>query len=185
MSSFFQLFLISVSLALDAFSVSVAGGIKSQKAKKLHAAKVAAFFGFFQAAMPLAGWIIGEVLSVLISATAHWIAFGLLTFIGIKMIREALSDNESDKKDILDNKTLTLLAIATSIDALIVGITLNLLKLPLLFSVSIIGITTFVLSFFGYMFGNHIGKLFGKRVEVIGGIALIAIGLKILIDHFI
>lgn len=178
-----QIFLISFSLAMDAFSVSIAGGMKSQTAKVAHALKIAAFFGIFQAVMPLIGWAIGEAMKGFITAIDHWVVFILLGIIGIKMIREALSNDKGEKKDILNTKTLLLLSIATSIDALIVGITLSLLKLPFFVSISTIGIVTFILSFLGFLFGKQIGAIFGKKVEILGGVALILIGLKILIEH--
>src|SRR5664279_1533169 len=123
MFPFVQLLVLSVSLALDSFSVSIAGGVKSKTAKISHAFKVAAFFGIFQAFMPVIGWGIGEAMKNFIISFDHWIAFLLLEGIGIKMIRDALSNDPETKKNILDTKTLIILSIATSIDALIVGIT--------------------------------------------------------------
>lgn len=184
MASFFQLFIISVSVAMDALSVSIAGGIKSPKLKVIDAVKIAGFFGFFQAAMPLIGWLIGEVLSNVLNAITNWIAFALLTIIGIKMIKDSL-DHHAEVKNILNNKTLTLLAIATSLDALIVGITLGIMKLPLLLSISVIGVITFLLCFLGYLFGSILGNKFGKRIEIVGGIILIVIGVKVLLENFI
>lgn len=186
MASLIEILIISVSLALDAVSVSIAGGLKSQQSKTIHAIKVAAFFGVFQAVMPLIGWYIGEMAKNLIQAVDHWVAFGLLTAIGIKMIHESLHNEENaEKKDILNNKTLIILSIATSIDALIVGVTIGLLQIPLLVSVSTIGIVTFILCFLGFIFGKQIGTLFGKRIEILGGIALIGIGIKILLEHLL
>lgn len=183
MAGVFQILLISFSLAMDAFSVSITGGMSSQKAKITRALKVAAFFGAFQGVMPLIGWLIGEVMNGLIFSIGHWVAFILLGIIGVKMIHEALSNND-EKKDILNTKTLLMLSIATSIDALVVGITLNLIKLPFLISVSAIGVVTFILSFFGFLFGSRIGVLFGKKVEIAGGVVLIIIGIKILLERF-
>lgn len=185
MAGVFQIFLISISLAMDSFSVSIAGGMRSQTAKIIHALKVAIFFGAFQALMPLIGWTIGEALKRFITSIDHWIAFILLGIIGAKMIYEALNSDEGEKKEIINTKILLMLSFATSIDALIVGITLNLLKTPFLLAIGAIGIVTFILSFFGFIFGKKIGKFFGKRVEALGGIFLIAIGLKILIEHLI
>lgn len=183
MTAAFQILLVSFSLALDAFSVSIAGGMKSKAVKVAAAAKVAAFFGIFQVVMPIFGWLIGETLKGFIASIDHWVAFILLGVIGIKMIREALSTDEEKKKNILDTKTLLLLSVATSIDALIVGITLNLLRIPFLFSIAAIGIVTFVLSFLGFLSGKYLGTMFGKKVEILGGVALIIIGSKILIEH--
>ncbi len=183
MTTFFPIILIAISLALDSLAVSIAGGAQAQKSKLLHAIKVAAFFGIFQAGMPLLGWLIGETIKDAIAQIDNWIAFFLLSGIGIKMIYESLTQNsDEEKKDILNNKTLILLSIATSIDALVVGITLGLLKIPLLLSISIIGIITFILCFFGFLFGNKLGSIFGKRIEIIGGLVLIAIGIKILLS---
>lgn len=183
MAAFFQILLISFSLAMDSFSVSIAGGLKSQTGRISHALRVALFFGGFQALMPIFGWVIGEVLSELIASFIPWIASVILSVVGIKMIKEALDGEEQGKKDILKTKTLILLSIATSIDALVVGITLSLLKIPFFVSIGIIGIVTFILSFLGFLFGKKLGVLLGKKVEVLGGIILIIIGLKILIEH--
>lgn len=184
MASLIQILLIAVSLAMDALSVSIAGGTQTKKAHVLDAVKVAVFFGIFQALMPVIGWFIGDVMKGYIAAIDHWVAFILLSFIGFTMIRESLKPDDVDgKKDILQYKTLTVLAIATSIDALIVGITLSVLEIPFLVSIVTIGVITFILCFFGYLFGNVLGSIFGKRVEILGGVVLICIGTKILIEH--
>lgn len=184
MSSFIQVLIIAVSLAMDALSVSIAGGVQTKKVRIQNALKVALLFGVFQAVMPIIGWVIGDVLKGYIAAIDHWVAFVLLGFIGITMIKESLSNEEDkEKKDMLEIKTLTLLAIATSIDALIVGITLSVLQIPFILSILTIGIVTFILCFFGYLFGSKLGEVFGKRIEILGGVALIAIGAKILIEH--
>lgn len=183
MPAFIQIVIIALSLALDSFSVSIAGGIKSQTSKISHALKVAAFFGIFQAFMPIIGWLIGETMKNFITAIGHWVAFFLLGIIGIKMIKEALDKDSEVKKNILNTKTLLLLSIATSIDALIVGITLNLLDIPFLISIATIGIVTFILCFFGFLFGRELSTSFGKKTEIAGGIALITIGLKILVEN--
>ena len=180
---FFQILLLSFSLALDSFSVSIAGGMKSQGAKLIHALKVAAFFGVFQAFMPVIGWSIGEAMKGFISGIDHWIAFGLLGIIGIRMIHEAFSEDNKERKNIVATKMLILLSIATSIDALVVGITLNLVKIPFILSISAIGIVTFILCFLGFLFGKKLGVNFGRKIEVLGGLVLIAIGIKILIEH--
>ncbi|MCR4306283.1 MAG: manganese efflux pump MntP family protein [Candidatus Daviesbacteria bacterium] len=179
----FQILLLSFSLALDAFSVSVAGGIKSQKAKAVQAFRVAAFFAGFQAAMPVIGYFLGESMQSFITGIDHWIAFGLLGAIGVKMIKESISEDNVDGKNVLELKTLVFLSIATSIDALVVGITLNLVEIPFFLSIVSIGLVTFILCFVGFLFGKKIGTCFGKKIEIIGGLALIAIGIKILIEH--
>lgn len=184
MSLFIQLIIISISLALDALSVSVAGGIQTKKAKLKDALKVATYFGGFQAGMPLIGWVIGVKLQSFISSFDHWIAFILLAGIGLKMIKDAMqAKDENEKMQILNNRVLFLLAIATSIDALIVGITLGFIKIPLLLSVACIGLITFILSLFGFLFGKKLGSFFEGKIEMIGGLALIGIGLKILLEH--
>lgn len=178
-----QIFLISVSLSLDAFSVSIAGGLKVREDKHLHAFRVAAFFGVFQAVMPVFGFFLGEAMKSFITGIDHWIAFVLLGMIGANMIREALSEQKEERKSILDFRTLIFLAIATSIDALVVGITLSLVKIPFLLSITIIGFVTFIMSFAGFLFGEKLGARFGKKAEILGGLVLIAIGTKILIEH--
>lgn len=178
----FQILLLSFSLALDAFSVSIVGGMKVRGVKHLHALRVAAFFGVFQAVMPVIGWTVGEAMRSFIGGIDHWIAFGLLTVIGVKMIRESLSKDNKDRQNILDLKTLLFLSLATSIDALVVGITLNLVEIPFLLSIISIGLVTFILCFAGFLFGERLGAHFGKRVEALGGLVLIAIGIKILIS---
>ncbi|MDO8573723.1 MAG: manganese efflux pump MntP family protein [Candidatus Daviesbacteria bacterium] len=179
-----QIFLIAISLSLDAFGVSIAGGIKSKDAKIIHALKIAAFFGIFQAAMPIIGWFIGGIMKNSVSSIDHWIAFALLSGIGINMLRET-SKEKTNHKNIIDTRILLLLAIATSIDAFVVGITLPLLKIPLLLSVTIIGSVTFISSFFGFLFGKKLGVTLDKKVEIIAGVVLILIGLKILLEHLL
>lgn len=177
-----QLFIISVSLALDAVSVSIAGGIEVTHAKAKHALRVALFFGVFQAIMPLLGWFVGQTVTVIVTTSAPWIAFFLLSAIGIVMIREAREEEKEEKRSILSNKTLFLLAIATSIDAFIVGISLGLIKIPLVLSVLIIGVITFVLSLVGFLFGSHLNRYFEGKLGIIGGVALILLGFKILLS---
>ena len=183
MTGILNLLIISVSLALDAFSVSVAGGIKTQHARLQDAAKVAGFFGVFQAGMPLIGWAVGVGISDLIDGYTKWIAFFILTAVGLKMLKEAFeNEEERERTDILQIRTLTMLAVATSIDALVVGFTLNLLNVPVIISVTTIGIITFGLSFAGFVFGKHLGRFFEGKVEIFGAIALIAIGIKLLLS---
>lgn len=178
-----SLLVIALSLSLDSLSVSIAGGLKEKVAKISHAVKVGIFFGGFQAGMPLLGWVIGGSFRGLIASIDHWIAFGLLLIIGLKMIYESFGESEYLKKSILNTKTLLMLSVATSIDAFVVGVSLNLINLPLVVSVSVIGLTTFSLCFMGYLLGRALGKIFVGKVEILGGIALIAIGTKILLEH--
>jgi manganese efflux pump family protein len=182
-STFIQLIIISISLAMDSLSVSIAGGATSQKANIKQALRIASFFGIFQAGMPLIGMLIGQLLITFIANIDHWIAFALLSILGIKMIKESLEKTNEKTNNLLQTKTLILLSIATSIDALVVGITLSLLQISLLISISLIGMVTFVLCFFGFLFGKQLGAYFGKRIEILGGVALIAIGIKILLEH--
>lgn len=179
-----QIFLIAFSLALDAVGVSIVGGMKCKGLKVIHAIKVAASFGLFQAVMPLFGWFLGEAMKGVMVSAGYWVAFILLVVIGAKMLWEALNENKNHK-EIVNIKVLILLSIATSIDALIIGVTLPLLGVPLFVSVSLIGLVTFVLSFLGFMFGKQLSMLFGKKVEILGGLALIAIGFKILLEHLV
>jgi manganese efflux pump family protein len=184
MDALIQLLVISISLALDALSVSVAGGIKTQKAKASDAFKIAVFFGGFQLIMPLIGWSIGVSLQNIFANIDHWVAFFLLLIIGVKMITESFQNKkEKEKLNILKTKTLFFLAIATSIDALIVGVTLDYIRMPLLLSVVCIGVITFILSFIGFLFGKKLGTFFEGKIEILGGIALIGLGIKILIEH--
>ncbi len=157
--------------------------MKSQSARLAHALKVAAFFGVFQTAMPVIGWFAGEAMKGFITGVDHWIAFGLLGIIGLKMIHEAFGADTEEKKNILETRTLIMLSIATSIDALVVGITLNLINIPFILSIGIIGLVTFIICFLGFLFGGYLGASFGKKVEVLGGLVLISIGARILIEH--
>lgn len=184
MAAVLQILFISFSLAMDAFGVSIAGGIKSKNPKIAHAVKVAAFFGLFQAAMPIIGWLIGQGAKDIITLAGHWIAFILLGFIGIKMIREA-SDANKVQGHIHHTGTLLMLSVATSIDALIIGVTLSFIKIPFLISITVISIVTFILSFSGFLFGRQLGYFFGRKIEIFGGLALIVIGFKILIENLL
>lgn len=179
-----NLFLISVSLAMDCFAVSIAGGAAALKPKVTNALKVGVSFGSFQAVMPIIGWLAGFSFKNLIENVDHWIAFSLLGIIGVKMLYEAFKKNaDGSKTDITRMPALLILSVATSIDALVVGITLSLLDIPLYLSVLIIGMFALLFSFAGYMLGNRIGKFAGNKVEIIGGIILVGIGIKILVEH--
>ena len=177
-----QLIILSVSLALDAVSVSMAGGVEVKHAKFNHAVRIAFFFGLFQALMPLLGWEVGNTITFAVSLYAPWIEFILLTCIGVIMIKEAREEKKEKNKSILSYKTLLLLAFATSIDAFVVGISLGLIKIPLVFAVSVIGIVTFLLCIPAFLFGSHLNRYFEGKLELFGGIVLILIGLKILLS---
>ena len=180
MNDFFQVLIIALVLSLDAFSVSIALGLKSRTHSLKEASLISIFFGGFQAAMPLLGWFIGNLLKDSFQSVSSWIAFILLFATGAKMIYESIFGEEKvDKK--LSISTLIVLSIATSIDALIVGTTLALVSLPIVLSIDLIGIITFIMCIVGYYAGNKLGTFFQDKIEIIGGVALILLGLKFLI----
>lgn len=186
--SIFELFLIAVRLSMDAFAVAICKGLSMRKMNYRHAAVIALFFGGFQALMPLIGWVLGKQFERYITSVDHWIAFILLAIIGMNMIREALGkDDEEEEKgcqgDRLDLKELLMMAIATSIDALAVGVTFAFLQVSIVPAVSLIGITTFVLSLIGVSLGRVFGAKFKSKAEFLGGAILILIGVKILLEH--
>ena len=175
-------------LAMDAFAVSICKGLAMRKVNKKQAVIIALFFGGFQAIMPVIGWLLCKGFQTYIEAFDHWIAFALLAFIGMKMIIETLSEKEEDivveKMDPpLDMKEMFMLAIATSIDALAVGISLAALDRPIVESATIIGVVTFIISIVGVYIGNFFGNRYKKRAELAGGIILVLIGVKILCEH--
>ena len=177
-----QIAMIAVGLAMDAFAVSIVTGAAYRQLHIKHALRMSAFFGAFQAIMPLLGWLAGFRLKDLIVSIDHWIAFALLSFIGGKMIYEA-SILEKKEAQLATISTLFVLAIATSIDAFAVGITFVFLSVNILLPIIIIGIVTFIISYIGVWIGCNVGKNLSGKAEVIGGIILIIIGLKILIEH--
>ena len=180
-----EIFLIAVSLALDAFAVSVSSGIAIPGFGWKQAVKMGLWFGTFQFAMPLAGWLLGSSVSGYIEAVDHWVAFGLLALIGGRMAWGAVrggGDEEEAPAD-LSAKRLCLLAVATSIDALAVGVSMAFMRVDVLFSAIIIGIVAFVLSVVGGLAGRRLGSLFQQRAELVGGLVLIGIGIKILVEH--
>lgn len=183
---FIELFLIGVGLSMDAFAVSVCKGLNMQKINMRHAVVIGLFFGGFQALMPFVGWALGKQFEQYITAVDHWIAFALLAFIGGKMVYEAIKGGDDDEKmhdgDKLDIKELFLLAVATSIDALAVGITFAFLQVSILPSITVIGVTTFAFSVGGVAIGNRFGAKYKNKAELAGGIILILIGLKILLE---
>lgn len=185
--SLMELLLIGVGLSMDAFAVAICQGLCMPKLNWRYAAVIALFFGGFQALMPLIGWVLGSQFSGYIQNFDHWIAFGLLVIIGGNMLREALSpDDEKTECAVttsLDYKKLLLMAVATSIDALAVGVTFAFLSVSIIPAVSIIGITTFCLSLIGVAVGNYFGARYKKRAEITGGVILIVLGLKILVEH--
>ncbi len=175
---------IAIGLAMDAFAVSISSGITIKRLKLRHAILIAGFFGTFQALMPILGWFGGIGISSYIQHIDHWIAFLLLLFIGLKMIYEAFKMEDADKeKDPLNISILFLMAIATSIDALAVGLSFAILNVMVIYPAIVIGIVTFLLSLAGVYLGEHFGHLFEKKMEILGGIILIFIGIKILVQH--
>lgn len=189
MTLFITLFFIGVGLAMDAFAVSICKGLAMRKVKWKQAAIIGLFFGGFQALMPFLGWLLGSQFEQYIKSIDHWIAFILLGIIGGKMLFEAVKGDEDENEESCDDdkplniKEMFVLAIATSIDALAVGITFAFLNYPIGEAVSIIGVTTFVISVAGVYIGNFFGERYKKKAEIAGGIILIAIGVKILLEH--
>lgn len=181
----YSIILIGIGLAMDAFSVSVTEGIVLKRPRLKDAAKIALFFGGFQFIMPCIGYFLGSAFAKYITAFDHIIAFVLLGFIGGKMIYEAVSEKDEDAeiKNPLSLKTLLILAIATSIDALAVGVTFATINVPIVYASVIIGILTYLISAVGVYVGAKFGNLLGKKAEIAGGLVLIGIGIKILIEH--
>lgn len=182
MDSITTIGLIALSLALDSFTVSIAGGLNAKKAKWPDAIKVGLYFGVFQAVMPLIGWLIGDQIGGRLQEVSGWIALALLSFIGLKMIKESLGSTKTTPISLLGSKTLLLMSLATSIDALVVGFTINLIDVPLTISLLVIGAVAFSLSVLGFMFGKKIGSFFSRRIGFVGGLVLIMIGLKIFLE---
>lgn len=183
--SFLELLLIGVGLSMDAFAVAVCQGLSMDRLDWRRAGVIALFFGGFQAAMPLLGWGLGSRFAVYIQELDHWMAFVLLGFIGGNMVREALGPEEETACACgeLDLRQLFLMAVATSIDALAVGVTFAFLEVPILQAVSVIGVTTFCLSLAGVAVGNFFGARYKRRSELSGGVILILLGVKILLEH--
>lgn len=180
---FFEIILIGFGLAMDAFAVSICKGLSMKKIKWKNAIIIAVYFGLFQALMPIAGYFLGSTFSSFIQRLDHWIAFILLAVIGGNMIKESTDDEIEKRNDKVDFKTMIVLAIATSIDALAVGVTFAFFEVNLWLAVAIIGVITFILSVTGVVIGNKFGDKFQNKAELAGGFILIVIGLKILIEH--
>jgi len=180
---FISILFLAVGLAMDAFNVSITRGL-TLRCNIKYALIIAVFFGGFQALMPVAGWFSGIQLQNIVSALAPWIAFLLLLGIGLKMIYKAFSVEE-DLYKVFSLKELLILSIATSIDAFAVGVTFAILNTPIITPIIIIGLVTFILSFIGVYIGKNIGHLFENKIEIFGGLILIGIGLKILIEHLL
>lgn len=180
--SIWELFLLAVGLSMDAFAVAICKGLSVGKTKWQHCVLCGLYFGGFQALMPLIGYILGKQFSSFITGIDHWLAFLLLGIIGFNMIRESRSDEEQLNASFLP-RTMLPLAIATSIDALAVGVTFAFLQVSILPAVSFIGVITFVFGIVGVKIGSVFGMKFKSKAELTGGIILIGMGLKILLEH--
>ena len=181
--SFFDLFLIAAALSMDAFAVAICKGLSVKKAGAGHILTVGIYFGGFQALMPLVGFLLGFKFEKFIVSVDHWIAFVLLAVIGGNMIKEALGGEDDEVNDSFSFKTMLPLAVATSIDALAVGISFAFLGVDIVTAALLIGVTTFVISGAGVVVGNIFGAKYKAKAELAGGIVLILIGLKILLEH--
>ncbi len=182
--SFWEILLLAVGVSMDAFAVSIGKGLAVKRASWREALTVGLWFGGFQALMPVIGYYLGISFADLVTRIDHWIAFGLLLFIGGNMIREALQGGDDKPADTsFGFKTMLVLAIATSIDALALGISFAFLRADIWRAVMIIGLTTFAFSAVGLLIGKKVGTRFHSGAEILGGVILIAIGLKILIEH--
>lgn len=182
-STLISIIIIAIALAMDAFSVSITKGFTQKDLTKSQILYYGLFFGIFQFLMPVIGYLCGTTISSFVSTVAPWIAFFLLLAIGLNMIRESLSDDDEDILDTFSFKELTLLAIATSIDAFAVGLTFALLNMSLLLPCTIIGIVAFIFTIIGIFIGKKLGNYFGDKFEIVGGIVLILIGIKILLGY--
>jgi len=182
----FAIVFIAIGLAMDSFAVSITSGMTTKNLRIMSALRVAIFFGLFQAGMPIIGWLAGLSVIDLISGIDHWLAFGLLSLIGCKMIYEAIKrEPREEKMNPMNSYVLLILSVATSIDALAVGLSFAFLKIYIAAPIIVIGTVTFLLSFIGVFAGNRFGHFFEKKIEIIGGVILIGIGIKILLEHLV
>lgn len=181
--SLLTLFITAVGLSMDAFAVAICKGLAMKKLSWKKALIIGLWFGGFQALMPTAGYLLGTRFESYVTAIDHWIAFVLLVLIGANMVKESFSREEDSANDSVDVRTMFLLAIATSIDALAVGVTYAFLQVRIIPAVSFIGIITFTLSIVGVKIGNVFGLKYKSKAELTGGIILIVMGIKILLEH--
>ena len=186
--SFGEIFLLGVGLAMDAFAVSICKGLGMSKVNGKQCLVIGLFFGGFQALMPFLGWFLGSTFAEKIKAIDHWVAFILLGYIGIKMISDAIKEwkeeTKIDEMDMpLDLKEMFLLAIATSIDALAVGVTFSFLEVAVAWACTIIGVVTFFISCGGVYVGNIFGERYKAKAQIIGGVILVVLGIRILLSH--
>lgn len=178
-----EILLLGVGLAMDAFAVSICKGLSMKKMNWKNAVIIALYFGVFQALMPLIGYFLGVTFESLVTTFDHWIAFILLSLIGGKMIKESFDSEDDKKNDKVDFKTMVVLAVATSIDALAVGITFAFFDVNLMLAISSIGIITFIISILGVKIGNRFGDKYQSKAELMGGVILVLLGIKILLEH--
>ncbi|MDD5361666.1 MAG: manganese efflux pump MntP family protein [Ignavibacteria bacterium] len=181
--TFAEILIVSIGLAMDAFAVSIGSGTLSSMKDMRSKIRLAAHFGLFQFMMPVIGWYLGSTVQTYVEEFDHWIAFALLSYIGLKMIYESFRTEEHVRQNPSKGSNLVILSVATSIDALAVGFTLAMLDVSIWYPSIIIGIVTAILSIIGIQLGSKLGLKFGKIMEFLGGIVLILIGIKILIDH--
>ena len=178
-----ELIIIGFGLAMDAFAVSVGKGLTLDRVEPHHALKAGVWFGGFQALMPIIGYLLGQSFSSIVVSIDHWIAFGLLVLIGLNMIREAIWGEEESQDSNFGVRHMLIMAVATSIDALAVGISMAFLGINIWLAAAIIGVITFLLSASGIYLGRTVGGKLGDKAGILGGIVLIAIGIKILVEH--
>ena len=181
--SVIELIILAAGLAMDAFAVSICKGLSVRKYRKGRSVTAGLYFGGFQALMPVIGWLLGRQFESLIKSVDHWIAFALLALIGANMIRESFKKDDNDINDSFSLKVMLPLAVATSIDALAVGVTFAFLNVNIVIAALTIGVITFGFSAAGVKIGNVFGAKYKSKAELAGGIALIVIGTKILIEH--
>lgn len=178
------LFLLSIGLCFDTFAVSVSSGLLRKEIIFWQAVRIAFFLALFQAIMPVLGWLGGITIKGWIESYDHWIALGILSILGIKMLIESFKKSEEKNINPLDIKVIISMALATSIDAFAVGISFAIIEVNMLLAFIIIGSVTFIASMLGILFGKKTGSHFGQKMEIIGGLILIAIGIKIVIEHY-
>ena len=178
-----EIFFIGISLSMDALAVSICKGLSINKELIKKAITIAIYFGFFQALMPIVGYFLGTTFANKIATISPWCTFILLVLIGGNMIKECLDNEDKSQDDRVDFKTMTLLALVTSIDALVVGISFAFLRVNILFATSIVGLITFLICLVGVLIGNRVGNKLGNKANILGGLILIFIGTKILLEY--
>lgn len=178
------LFLLAIGLCFDTFAVSVSSGLLRKEIVFWQAVRIAIILGFVQAFMPVVGWLGGITIKEWIEPFDHWVALGILSILGVKMLIESQKKSEDKKIDPLDIKVIISMALATSIDAFAVGISFAIVEVNMILAVLVIGAVTFIASMLGILFGKKTGSHFGQKMEIIGGLILIAIGIKILLEHY-